>query len=233
MRNVFSFTLAAALGLSAAVGATSFATVDFEEIDFPQVLSDLGFDFGSQNAAVEPEVPSLPSANAVVRLNPTLTTISPFDERFFGLDSIFPEFNSAIGLLRADGETFGFASGLIDTSRLGTGEVVAFGTKTGGSFVSQRLSGGGGGLSGFSASAPFSSGLTSLALASSGAGPVAFDNLILCFDACEIDEPVLASVAPSPVLASVAPSPVPLPASALFLMAAVGGLGLMRAGRKA
>lgn len=224
MRNVFSFTLAAALGLSAAVGATSFATVDFEEINFPQILSDLGFDFGSQNAVVESEVPSIPSANTVVRLNPVLTSISPFDEGFFGLDSIFPDFNSAIGLLRTDGETFGFASGLIDTSLLGTGEVFAFGTKAGGGFVSQRLSGGGGGLSGFSAPAPFSSGLTSLALASSGAGPVAFDDLILCFDACEIDELVLTSAVPSPV---------PLPASALFLMAAVGGLGLMRARRKA
>lgn len=226
MRNVFSFTLAGALGLSAAVGATSFATVDFEEVSLPQVLSVLGFDFGSQNAAIEPEVPNIPSTNTVVRLNPTSTSISPFDDRFIGLGGSFPEFSSAIGLFKTDGETFGFASGLIDASLLGSGEVLAFGTRADGSSISQRLSGFGSGLSAFSAPSSFAGGLTSLALATSGAGPVAFDNLILCLDACESDEPVLTSVQSSP-------SPVPLPASALMLMAAVGGLGVMRARRKA
>lgn len=244
MRNVFSFTLAGALGLSAAVGATSFATVDFEDTSFPQVLSELGFDFTFDNAVVEQQAPVLPmldaaAPNNVVSLRP-VSTITPFGVSFEAIANGFPVFDTAFTISRGEGGTFGFDSALVDASSLGSGQVLAFATRNDGSFVGQLLTPfntGGRVFSSFNPSAPaFGSGLTSLSFAATGEGTsVSFDNIILCDPLCETpdlfqaDPIALADVnGLTPAVAAV-----PLPASAVLLAAALGGLGIMRRRRKA
>lgn len=230
MRNFFSFTLAGALGLSAAVGATSFATVDFEQIGLPKALTDLGFELAFNNSAVEPETPAFPSGNSVVRLKPTTTNLSPLDDAFHELGAAFPELGAAFGIVRT-GSTFGFESGSIDATLLGSAKVIAFGTKSDGSFVGQFLKGFGAGGSGFPGSytgpSSFAEGLTSLSFAASGDGTVSFDDIVLCED-CRI---FADTSSPTPDVDENL-SAVPLPASALLLLAGLGTAGVISGRRK-
>lgn len=230
MRNILSFTVAGALGFSAAVGATSFATVDFEQIGLPSALSNLGFDFAFHNAVIEPETSGLPSDNSVVRLKPTSTNLSPLDDVFHELGAAFPELTSAFGIFRT-GATFGFESGSINASILGSSKVIAFGTRSDGSFIGQFLKGFGSGGQGFPSTyngpSSFAEGLTSLSFAASGDGTVSFDDIVLCED-CRI---FADTSSPTPDVDENL-SAVPLPASALLLLAGLGTAGVISGRRK-